>query len=457
MFGMNGNNSSNGNNGNNNGMMFMPNQQQMMNSFNKGNNNGGMGNNGMMQQKMMNGGMMMNNGMNGYGFNNNNNGMMSAAEQKQQQNMMKKRRHMMLQQRIKQMQDPHPNWWVNFNPSAPPKVSPVPPQMVGGPKDVRAPPAAARSLTQVRDYFVGPQICEGSYGMVRQAVLQAAAGAARPTVYAMKILEKERFLETEVELQTSLSHSHVAMIHESFIEDGLVFIVMEFCRGGDLYEFVNIRGRLSEKLGRRLFQQMVVAVAVLHKNHICHHDVKLENFLITPDFKHVKLSDFGAAEVVGPEGSSIRYKGQVCAPEKNPDGISYDAYRADIYQLGKMLHELHCMLRPPTCNGEINLPDMFGYKLSPLLTDLIKSMLQTDPSKRPTLEEIMLHPWFHGSPFHHTEVDHPICTNLRRRRQASDASVKSSASNCISSVPDNDETRSESPAVSEERATPTLE
>eukprot|EP01006_Ploeotia_vitrea_P046517 TRINITY_DN67031_c3_g1_i1.p1 TRINITY_DN67031_c3_g1~~TRINITY_DN67031_c3_g1_i1.p1 ORF type:complete len:539 (-),score=84.06 TRINITY_DN67031_c3_g1_i1:614-2122(-) len=241
----------------------------------------------------------------------------------------------------------------------------------------------------VDDYVIGAEICEGSYGIVRMATLNNPQSSEdKQKKFAIKIVKKERFLETEVSLQQKAEHKNVVSIIKSFPLNDLIYIVLEFCNGGDLFEMVNRKKWLDEPTAAMYFKQMLEAVTVLHAQNICHHDVKLENFFI--DKQTVKLGDFGAAEVLSSDGKTQRYKGEVSAPEKLPDA-TYNGFLADIWQLGKSLHELTFGLRSPKGQGTLNPPH--GYTPSPLLVDLLNSMLHSTPTKRPSLEAVLEHKW----------------------------------------------------------------
>jgi serine/threonine protein kinase len=236
----------------------------------------------------------------------------------------------------------------------------------------------------VGDYTIGQQICEGSYGRVCKSTKTNDPS----TFYAIKIVSKAKHVEDEVSIQRLFDHPNILKMVDTFATSESHYMVLEYCPGGDLFDFMQKRRSIDEQTAARIFKQMLDAITVLHKQNVVHHDIKLENFLLSSDGK-VKLCDFGAAER-SKDGMTQKYKGEASAPEKQ-EGRFYNGYRADVYQLGKSLHELSMALKLPKNSCHVNPPPM--SRPSPSLIDLLSSLLHLDPSKRPSLEAIAAHPW----------------------------------------------------------------
>jgi len=118
--------------------------------------------------------------------------------------------------------------------------------------------------------------------------------------------KKAQSFEAERRMLASLEHPHIVRMLECFKESNNLCIVLELCRGGELYSRLverskeNGSGGLDEPLTRVLYKQMLHAVSYLHAQHVVHRDVKTENFLLvgergTPEHDIVKLCDFGTA------------------------------------------------------------------------------------------------------------------------------------------------------------------
>ena len=74
-----------------------------------------------------------------------------------------------------------------------------------------------------------------------------------------------------------------------------MYLVLELCAGGDLYQYLKLNGILSEDETQSLFRQLIEGLHVLHENAIMHRDLKLSNILISDDGKELKIADFGLA------------------------------------------------------------------------------------------------------------------------------------------------------------------
>ena len=103
----------------------------------------------------------------------------------------------------------------------------------------------------------------------------------------------------------SLDHPSIIRIHEVFKTEFTLFIVMEFCTGGELFdELERCEGmRMPEGDVREHCGNILRALAYLHRNGIVHRDLKLENFIFTsknPDTRELKMIDFGCAPPTPP-------------------------------------------------------------------------------------------------------------------------------------------------------------
>ncbi|KAL7859497.1 hypothetical protein SRHO_G00146440 [Serrasalmus rhombeus] len=99
-------------------------------------------------------------------------------------------------------------------------------------------------------------------------------------------------IKREIEIISSLSHSNIIQIYEVFESREKIVMVMEYASGGELYENIQKKGRLTEEEARHFFSQITSAVLYCHKNSVVHRDLKLENVLLDQDL-NVKLADFG--------------------------------------------------------------------------------------------------------------------------------------------------------------------
>ena len=98
----------------------------------------------------------------------------------------------------------------------------------------------------------------------------------------------------EIEIMKKIeNHKNIIKLYQVLQTENHLYLVTDFCEGGELFDFLIINGRLKENQARRLFKQILDAIEYLHQNEICHRDLKAENLLLSDDKKTIKVADFG--------------------------------------------------------------------------------------------------------------------------------------------------------------------
>lgn len=138
---------------------------------------------------------------------------------------------------------------------------------------------------------------EGTYGCVSTSVHQES-GAKR----AVKAMSKgnpkhvQRFRQ-EIGILKSMDHPNIIKLFETFEDRARIYLVMELCDGGELFDRIIQAGHFTEQNAAVVMQQMLSAVFYMHRNLVCHRDLKPENFLFASkgpiDKSVLKLIDFG--------------------------------------------------------------------------------------------------------------------------------------------------------------------
>jgi 5'-AMP-activated protein kinase catalytic alpha subunit len=176
---------------------------------------------------------------------------------------------------------------------------------------------------------------------------------------------------------------------------------MEYCPGGELFDYIVKHQRVKEKEACRFFQQIIAGVEYIHKLGVVHRDLKPENLLLDHS-KNIKLVDFGLSNTYQPGELLKTACGSPCyaAPEMIA-GHKYVGIKVDMWSCGIILYALICGYLPfedPNTNqlykkilsGEFKTPEFLSLEAK----DLLKGILNTDPEKRFSIDQVRRHRWF---------------------------------------------------------------
>uniref|UniRef100_A0A672MRE4 non-specific serine/threonine protein kinase n=1 Tax=Sinocyclocheilus grahami TaxID=75366 RepID=A0A672MRE4_SINGR len=209
-------------------------------------------------------------------------------------------------------------------------------------------------------------------------------------------------VKIEIEAMKNLSHQHVCRLYHVIETSSKIYMVLEYCPGGELFDYIIAKDRLSEEETRVFFHQIISAMAYVHSQGYAHRDLKPENLLIDEDH-NLKLIDFGLC--AKPKGG-LGFELLTCcgspayaAPELI-QGKAYIGSEADVWSMGVLLYALLCGFLPfddDNCmvlyrkitRGKYSNP----HWLSPASILLLNQMMQVDPKRRLTVKQLLDHPW----------------------------------------------------------------
>ncbi|XP_027789676.1 sperm motility kinase-like [Marmota flaviventris] len=254
-----------------------------------------------------------------------------------------------------------------------------------------------RALTD--HYRVLSAIGEGRYG---QVVL--ARHLLTWTEVAVKVVPKTERKEStlcEREGLMALEHRNMMQLFQVIETPDNMYLVMEHAGGGSLQCHIPQPGGLPEEKVRRVFRAMVRVLHHCHQQGFVHLDVKPQNFLVDTSGHHLKLIDFGLCMSFTPGQKLKEFRGTLpyCAPEILKR-MEFEPPPADVWSLGVTLYFLLTGKRPFRAStkkslrrrilqGSFHIP---GH-VSQGARSLILQILRVDPRQRPTLEQVMGHPW----------------------------------------------------------------
>uniref|UniRef100_A0A673VD53 non-specific serine/threonine protein kinase n=1 Tax=Suricata suricatta TaxID=37032 RepID=A0A673VD53_SURSU len=171
---------------------------------------------------------------------------------------------------------------------------------------------------------------------------------------AIKIMDKNALgsdlprVKTEIEALKNLRHQHICQLYHVLETANKIFLVLEYCPGGELFDYIISQDRLSEEETRVVFRQIVSAVAYVHSQGYAHRDLKPENLLFD-EYHKLKLIDFGLC--AQPKGNKDYHLQTCCgslayaAPELI-QGKSYLGSEVDVWSMGILLYVLMCGFLP---------------------------------------------------------------------------------------------------------------
>jgi len=228
---------------------------------------------------------------------------------------------------------------------------------------------------------------------------------------AIKVIDKEKILKgglvahikREISILRRVRHPNIVQLFEVMATKTKIYFVMEYVRGGELFNKV-AKGRLKEEVARKYFQQLISAVGFCHARGVYHRDLKPENLLLDEN-GNLKVSDFGLSAV----SDQIRQDGLFHTFCGTPAYVApevlarkgYDGAKVDLWSCGVVLfvlmagylpfHDQNVMaMYKKIYKGEFRCPRWF----SPDLSKLLVRLLDTKPETRIAIPDIMENRWF---------------------------------------------------------------
>ncbi|KAF1949369.1 kinase-like protein [Byssothecium circinans] len=257
---------------------------------------------------------------------------------------------------------------------------------------------SAPDLKNVGNYALGRLIGKGSFGKVYLASHKLTNGSK---VVLKSAKKDDTNLAREIHHHRQFIHPHIARLYEVIVTESLVWLVLEYCQGDELYNYLLNKGALEPSKVQKIFTQLVGAVSYVHNKSCVHRDLKLENILLDKH-ENVKLVDFGfTREYEGKSNYLQTWCGTMCysAPEMLK-GEKYAGEKVDVWSLGIILYALlvgelpfdddnDMVTKTKILKEEPKYPESFP----PQAKELCQILLSKRPILRPTLADILQNPW----------------------------------------------------------------
>ncbi|XP_022960239.1 serine/threonine-protein kinase ATG1a [Cucurbita moschata] len=262
----------------------------------------------------------------------------------------------------------------------------------------------------IGDYILGPRIGSGSF-----AVVWKSRHRHLGTVVAVKEIDKTHLnpkvsdsLLKEISILSTINHPNITRLFEAIQTDDRIFLVLEYCDGGDLGGYINRHGKVSEVVARGLMRQLATGLKVLQEKHLIHRDLKPQNLLLTSNngTPLLKIGDFGFARSLSNQSLADTLCGSplYMAPEIIQNQ-RYDA-KADLWSVGAILFQLLTGKPPFSGNSPFQLfqnilesteprfPKGALEELHPDALNLCRGLLRQNPVERLTFKEFFDHKFF---------------------------------------------------------------
>lgn len=215
-------------------------------------------------------------------------------------------------------------------------------------------------------------------------------------------------LMSEIKIHRSLNYSNIVRFEHFFEDSDNVYILLELCTNQTLSELIRRRKRLTELEVQCYAYQVISGLKYLHSHRVIHRDIKLGNLFLSERME-LKLGDFGLAtklEFDGERKRTICGTPNYIAPEIL-DGSQGHSYEVDTWSLGVLIYTM-LIGKPPFETNDVRLTyrriKMNAYSfpdqivISNEARDLISDILINDPKARPSLDDILSHPFLTKNP-----------------------------------------------------------
>ena len=279
--------------------------------------------------------------------------------------------------------------------------------------------------TNINFYLYGRRLGQGAFAKVNLGLNVLTGRVVAIKSFKKKAEEKFNIkmkkIQYETELMKRFNHKNITKILEVFHDEEYMLIIMEYINGENLFSFVKKRRKLSEKLAKFLFRQIILGIEHIHSKNVVHRDIKLENIMI--DFNNtIKICDFGIGKVLKSEDELLYDKcgtPMYMAPEiiLSNENDGYKGFPVDIWSSGITLYIMLSGTLPFNLKSKNNKKEnisLNGNKrynntylqnqiisvkpreienISEEAKDLLKGILNKNPEKRLTCNQILNHPW----------------------------------------------------------------
>ncbi|XP_035769680.1 serine/threonine-protein kinase BRSK2-like [Neolamprologus brichardi] len=247
--------------------------------------------------------------------------------------------------------------------------------------------------------YVGPYRLEKTLGKGQTGLVKLGVHCVTNQKVAIKIVNREKLsesvlmkVEREIAILKLIEHPHVLKLHDVYENKKYLYLVLEHVSGGELFDYLVKKGRLTPKEARKFFRQIISALDFCHSHSICHRDLKPENLLLD-EKNNIRIADFGMASLqVGDSLLETSCGSPHYACPEVIRGEKYDGRKADAWSCGVILFALLVGALPFDDDNLRNLLEKvklgvfhMPHFIPPDCQNLLRGMIEVDPIKRLTV------------------------------------------------------------------------
>ncbi|KAJ3101988.1 hypothetical protein HDU97_000901 [Phlyctochytrium planicorne] len=268
------------------------------------------------------------------------------------------------------------------------------------------------NIALICEYKTGKTLGQGSYATVKEAIQIKTGERFAVKVISKKLMQgREHMILNEIEIlkKVSKGHKNIVTLHDYFETPNNLYLVMDLCTGGELFDRICEKGSFYEEDAAEIVRTVVDAVAYLHDQNIVHRDIKPENLLFRTkeSLSELVIADFGLSKIMDPE----TYDGLMttCGTPgyMAPEVIKKTGHgrAVDLWSIGVLSYFLLCGYTPFDSNSSADElqriltgsysfePTEYWQEVSDTAKDFIRNLLIVDYNGRLTARRALAHPW----------------------------------------------------------------
>ena len=259
-------------------------------------------------------------------------------------------------------------------------------------------------------YDLKGDLGKGKFGLVKLAIHKESGRKVAVKIINKKLVSEVdvQQVKSEIDILKIAKHPNIIKLYDVFENEKYIYILMEYCPGGDLFSYIEKRGfKLKEERASEIIHKLCTAVYFLHQYGIVHRDLKPENILMTDDTDtaDIRLVDFGLGKIMGP--------GEICTEPFGtfsyvaPEVLLEKPYncKVDLFAIGIITYLLVAGFLPfdhETSEKEIArqtiyeptpFPSSIWKNISIEAKMFVDNLLDKDPEKRMNIQEVLQHKW----------------------------------------------------------------